>query len=250
MNTIALMYHGIFSAHHSVSNMPAEDLPYAISESTFAEHLSLLNGKPVQLTFDDGDAGWYYSALPLLKEFQRKAIFFVTPELIGTPGYCDWEQLRALVLAGHQVGTHGLTHRFLPDLTEQQCVDELAISKSILEDRLGVKVTTLSFPGGRFGRREVQLAKRAGYQFCFTSEPGRLKTFDIDMLGHDEPNQALIIEPRIAVRADTGNDWLAGLIEGRTTLWGRIYVVHWIKLVLKKLLGNQGYHGLYRLLRS
>lgn len=250
MNTIALMYHGIFSEHHAVSNMPAEDLPYAVSEATFAEHLSLLNDKSVQLTFDDGDAGWYYSALPLLEKFRRKAIFFVTPELIEKPGYCTWEQLRALVLAGHKVGTHGLTHRFLPDLTEQQCIEELVSSKSILEEKLDVNVTTLSFPGGRFGRREVQLAKRAGYQFCFTSEPGRLKVFDIDTPMGGGRNQASILEPRIAIRADTSPDWLVGLIDGRTTLWGRIYVAHWIKLTLKKLLGNQGYHGLYRLLRS
>lgn len=250
MNSIVLMYHGIFSEHHAVANMRPEDIPYAISESTFAEHLALLKNKSVLITFDDGDAGWFYSALPLLNKFEKKAIFFVTPELIGTPGYCSWKQLRALVMAGHKIGTHGLTHRFLPDLTEQECLNELVKSKEILEDRLGAEINTLSFPGGRFGRREIRLAKRAGYTFCFTSEPGRLKRSDFGALSHDKVNQAPILGPRIAIRAATSTDWLSNLIEGRTTLWGRIYLAHWIKLTLKKLLGNQGYHGLYRLIRS
>src|SRR5690606_19498590 len=65
MTSLALMYHGISSARHPLSAMPAEDRPYALDEQAFARHLQCIGSAPVLLTFDDGDAGWFYSVLPL-----------------------------------------------------------------------------------------------------------------------------------------------------------------------------------------
>ncbi len=235
--TLVLMYHGVYGAGHGLEEIPAEDRPYALSAAEFERHIARLSPEQVLITFDDGDLGWSLHAAPLLKQFGCRAVFFVTPALIGKPGYCSWEQIRQLSELGHTIGTHGLTHQFLPDMDEQDCAFELAESKRVLEQQLGITVTSLSFPGGRFGDRELRLARQAGYQQCFTSEPGRA-----DLSG--------FVVPRIAVRADTSLGWLECLLRGDVLHWWRLLLGYHAKRVLKKILGNRGYHELYRFLRG
>lgn len=237
MTPVALMYHGVASAVHPLSAMRAEDRPYAVTADTLARHLSLCSGKPVLVTFDDGDAGWYYSALPSLARANVTALFFVTPALVGTPGYCSWEQLKALADAGHRLGTHGLTHRFLPDLDDDACRRELVESKVLLEQRLGINVDSVSFPGGRYGARELRLARAAGYAHCYSSVPGK----------HDA---RAFCRRRVAIRAQTGDAWLEKLLSGEPRVWLRLRVVYAIKAIVRKLIGNRGYHALYRIARG
>src|SRR5690606_11376279 len=237
MKSVALMYHGISSAQHPLSAMPAEDRPYALDDQSFARHLQCIGTVPVLLTFDDGDAGWYHSALPLLQQAGLRALFFVTPKLVGTPGYCSWEQLRALVEAGHQVGTHGLTHRFLPDLSEVECLEELSASKQEIQSQLGITVDAVSFPGGRYGRRELALARRAGYRQCYSSVPGQL-------------DKQAFCQPRIAIRAQTSEQWLRQLLAGNWRVWLVLRAGYLLKAAAKKVLGNRGYHAVYRIVRG
>lgn len=237
MSRLVLMYHGIHGDQHALDQMPLEDRPYAVSAADFDAHLALLADKPVSITFDDGDAGWALHAASLLARHNLTALFFVTPELIGKPGYCSWDQLKQLVAAGHRLGSHGLTHRFLPDLSEQDCRHELEESRRLIEQHTGAEVTELSFPGGRYGARELRIARELGYQHCHTSEPGR------DQSGAFEV-------PRVAVRATTSSDWLTGLAGNNRKIWWRLLLVNALKRGLKRLLGNQGYHRLYRLLRG
>lgn len=237
MSTIALMYHGIHGDEHPLADIKLEDRPYALSVQLFREHLTVLADKDVVLTFDDGDLGWYLYALPILAEVQRTAIFFVTPELIGTSGYCSWDQLRSLSEHGHQIGTHGLSHAFLPDLDEQQCLHELVHSKSLLEQHTGVAVTALSFPGGRFGARELRLARDAGYQHCYTSVPGHITAQDF-------------CPARVAVRASNSAQWVLQLVNESKSVWWPMLLSYRLKKLLKSLLGNRGYHELYRIIRG
>lgn len=237
MNTVVMMYHAIVGDVHHRDLIAAEDQPYAISKERLAEHLALFSDHSVLITFDDGDAGWYLEALPVLGKFSVKAIFFVTPELIGTPSYCDWNALAALRDAGHEIGAHGLTHQFLPDLDESACRNELVESKHTLERQLNITVRSMSFPGGRYGARELRLAQAAGYERCYTSVPGRMQA------------EAFCC-PRIAVRADSSVVWLNRVVSGDRTLWLRIKLGYGIKMFVKKILGNRGYHALYRFLRG
>ncbi|MBQ0752949.1 MAG: polysaccharide deacetylase family protein [Gammaproteobacteria bacterium] len=237
MNRVVLMYHAIVGDSHHLDSIPQEDHPYAVDTTRLADHLALFSDYKVLITFDDGDAGWYLEALPILEKFSVKALFFVTPRLIGTPGYCDWEGLSALSAAGHEIGAHGLTHQFLPDLDEVTCRNELVESKSIIERRLNTKVRSMSFPGGRYGRRELRLAQAAGYEVCYTSVPGRVQ-------GNE------FCRPRVAVRADSSVLWLARVVSGDRPLWVKMKLSYLIKRIVKSVLGNRGYHELYRFFRG
>lgn len=235
--SLVLMYHGVYGDAHPLSAIKSEDRPYALSREAFADQLAALSGQAVQITFDDGDLGWALYADALLTEHGCHGLFFVTPALIGTPGYCSWDQLRTLVQHGHRIGTHGLTHSFLPDLDDAACAAELVESKRQVEAELGIEVTTLSFPGGRYGARELRLARDAGYYQCYTSEPGRASAGRFTV-------------PRIAVRTDTSLGWLQKMVDGHWLSWWKLTLVHQLKRWLKKILGNRGYHELYRVLRG
>ena len=49
---------------------------------------------------------------------------------------------------------------------------ELFLSKSILEEKLGEEVNSIAWPWGIYDEELVEIAKRVGYEFCFTTERG------------------------------------------------------------------------------
>jgi len=49
---------------------------------------------------------------------------------------------------------------------------ELSLSKSILEEKLGKEVNAIAWPWGIYDGELVEIAKRVGYRFCFTTERG------------------------------------------------------------------------------
>ena len=49
---------------------------------------------------------------------------------------------------------------------------ELSLSKSILEEKLGKEVSAVAWPWGIYDGELVEIAKRIGYRFCFTTERG------------------------------------------------------------------------------
>ena len=88
------------------------------------------------------------STFPILTELGLRATFFVVPTLVDTPGYVTWAQLREMVAAGMEIGSHSLTHPFVNALDRAGLEREFGESKRILESRLGVPVRSASLPRG------------------------------------------------------------------------------------------------------
>ncbi|RMF63214.1 MAG: polysaccharide deacetylase family protein [Calditrichaeota bacterium] len=160
--------------------------------SLFASHQST-RGPAVVLTFDDADRSVYEYAFPILREYGFTATLFVITRFVGRANswdhnllgnkstHCTWSEIREMAEAGWEVGSHTVTHRALPSLTPAQLWFELAYSRVVLENTLGRPVTVLSYPFGKYDRRVIAAAKRAGYRaactlgypsdagdFCFT----------------------------------------------------------------------------------
>jgi len=72
---------------------------------------------------------------------------------------------------GMVVGSHGLTHRILTDLKEEDLEREFMESKGRLESALTINVDTVSIPRGFVNDHIVRVAQEAGYEHIFTSEP-------------------------------------------------------------------------------
>ncbi|MEH6649127.1 MAG: polysaccharide deacetylase family protein [Motiliproteus sp.] len=141
--------------------------------------------KPIILTFDDGYEDNHRNLLPLLQEFDFKAVVYaladeqLTRNEWDIPGgeppaaLMNYEQLKACHNSGRiEVGSHGLSHAHLPGLTQNQLGIELEQSKLRLESLLGTEVVSFAYPYGDYGDREVECARAAGYLFAIATVSG------------------------------------------------------------------------------
>ncbi|MBF0593820.1 MAG: polysaccharide deacetylase family protein [Candidatus Omnitrophica bacterium] len=141
--------------------------------------------KSVLITFDDGLLDNYTAAYPILKQYGFSAVMFIPVADVGTaPGRWDvpqmsWEQLKEMAAHGIAIGSHTITHAYLPDMGMDAARREIADSKSILENKLGCRVDYLAYPTGGFSKAIKDLAAKAGYKAAFTTNRGH------DRMNHD-----------------------------------------------------------------
>ena len=129
--------------------------------------------KPILLSFDDGHRSNAELALPELRQRGQKAILFVTAGRVGTDAWLTWAQLRALLDAGMEVGSHTLTHRSPSTLSRDALRHELAESKRVLEEELGRAVDFVASPTGYDSRHFGPLAREVGYRAALQGVIGR-----------------------------------------------------------------------------
>jgi peptidoglycan/xylan/chitin deacetylase (PgdA/CDA1 family) len=155
-------------------------------------------GARAVLTFDDGYAGVLTRALPLLAARGFSATVFVVSGRLG--GTNDWDGetpgdallsadgVRALAASGIEIGSHGATHRALPELSDAELVAEVAGSKAALEAVVGAPVVSFCYPYGAFDDRSVAAVRAAGYRAATVirggivadlSDPFRLKRVSV-----------------------------------------------------------------------
>jgi peptidoglycan/xylan/chitin deacetylase (PgdA/CDA1 family) len=166
-------------AYHEIVS---DDCPYlySVTAGAMEQHLHLLsslapasgrNGDPL-VTFDDGHISQFDHGLPLLERFSLKGAFFITPQWTDArSAYMTWGQLKEIKDRGHQVQSHGWSHRFLTQCTKEELKTELDRSKEVLEDRLGVEVDALAVPFGAWNRQVLDMSAEAGYKRVYVSEP-------------------------------------------------------------------------------
>ncbi len=141
--------------------------------------VSHLNPNKAQLaiTFDDGYQSVYRTAFPILQPRGILATVFPVVDFInranswdyqlGRPTYhLSWDELRELVQAGWEVGSHGLTHRRLAQLPLSEIQKEVRESKQRLEDKLGCRVTSFCPPFGSCSAALLEEVFAAGYERC------------------------------------------------------------------------------------
>lgn len=128
--------------------------------------------KTVVVTFDDGCAGNFIYAFPVLKRFNLIATFFVIVGRVGSSHMLDWEQLVEMSQSGMSIQSHGMTHTPLASLSKGEIRYELLKSKEIIEDKIGQEVKFLSVPHGSIDFRCKEIAKEIGYQGICTSKIG------------------------------------------------------------------------------
>jgi peptidoglycan/xylan/chitin deacetylase (PgdA/CDA1 family) len=166
-NCRALMYHSVGS--HIQDDTGAQ--LYTVSVERFREQMGLVKASSAIITFDDGFVDNYTIAYPILKELGLKAHFFVITSKIDSPGYMSWKQIKELLREGMTIGSHGVSHKILADLSDAELHYELGESKRILELNLGKKVEYFSIPKGHYSKKVINTIKEIGYKGVFTSSP-------------------------------------------------------------------------------
>jgi peptidoglycan/xylan/chitin deacetylase (PgdA/CDA1 family) len=142
----------------------------------------------VAITFDDGYLDNYEYAFPLLCERGLTSTFFVTAgllekdaEVLGRlarlrAGDADairpmeWDHARAMQAGHMEIGAHTYSHPNLARLVRAAAREELARSKTIIEQRLGQPVRSVAYPFGKprrhFTAETVSLVEELGYQYA------------------------------------------------------------------------------------
>lgn len=140
--------------------------------------------RPIVLTFDDGFSNVLRHGAPLLATNKFRAIEFLVADLIGKTN--EWEQregetaeplmdatqVREWLAAGHEIGSHTLTHPHLPQLSAAAAREEISASKKKLEDIFGRPVHHFCYPFGDWNESVRDLVMEAGYRTACTTMAG------------------------------------------------------------------------------
>lgn len=132
------------------------------------------------ITIDDGYKSAYTIAWPILRRHGYPFTMFIYTDYVkGGPQAggesISWEQLAEMRDAGVDIQSHTISHRMLraersfaqPADYEAWLWRELAGSKAILEQRLGIKVVALAVPVGSSSSRIREMSAKAGYEAVF-----------------------------------------------------------------------------------
>lgn len=134
-------------------------------------------GEPVAkyaaLSFDDGYKNNYRVVLPLLQKYDAKATFFVINKDIGDPIHMDEGEIKALIAAGMELGSHSYSHNPLADIDPQYLVWETDTSRYWLKKKFdGYIVRSLSYPNGSYNQEVIEVARRWGFYRAVTGHLG------------------------------------------------------------------------------
>lgn len=250
MNGIpVLMYHALEDETHPAGAKDAGEQLYVLHVKQFREQMEYLHRegyrtflleelhlldvwpeKSVVLTFDDGHESNYTLALPVLQEYGFKAVFFITTGWVGTPHYMTEEQIMRLHQAGMGIGSHGVTHNFLVDLSNQQILQELMESREQLSDIIKQQVISFSAPGGRIDERVASIAREYLYTFISTSRPS-----------YFEQSGSFLDIPRYALRHNESIVFFRNLVCREPSILRRIVFKNHALSALKSICGNHIY---------
>jgi peptidoglycan/xylan/chitin deacetylase (PgdA/CDA1 family) len=149
---------------------------------TFSDLHSYLNGqlglpsRPVILTFDDGYADFYTTALPVLRAHDFSAVAYVVSGFVGRPGYMTAAQVLEADRSGIEIGAHTVDHADLAKQSPDGLRYQLTASKASLEQLLGHPVLSLCYPSGKFNPTVATAAENAGYRDATTTRWGSFRT--------------------------------------------------------------------------
>jgi peptidoglycan/xylan/chitin deacetylase (PgdA/CDA1 family) len=218
------MYHRIVSDEQPVDD--ADERPWSVTLDDFVwqmdrirqtgrvgvsmreVHTALTSGgvvpaEWVAITFDDGNASDHAHASPVLSARGFRATFFVCGNRIDSGGGLSPAMIRHLVATGMHIGSHAMTHRFLPSLTANEERGELLESRRALEAIVEGTVDHFAPPGGRWSARTARTLRDLSYRAVSTS-----------VFGYNGSNRPRFAYRRIPIVRATTRDHFDTILRG------------------------------------
>ena len=131
-----------------------------------------LPSKPVILTFDDGYADFFTTALPILIGHDFRAEEYVVSSFVGQPGYMTAAQVREADRSGIEIGSHTVSHANLAASSTGASWAQITQSKAFLEQLIGHPIVSFCYPSGKFSSAVASQVAAAGYHDATTTRFG------------------------------------------------------------------------------
>jgi peptidoglycan/xylan/chitin deacetylase (PgdA/CDA1 family) len=159
-----------------------------------------IGGRYFCLTFDDGFKSGFTNAVPVLRDLEIPASFFVPTKYIGLEldddwgelasfyaqswfwyqgffEFLNWDECRQIAAAGFTLGSHSHSHTRLTELEPAEAEHELLRSKQEIELKLNVSCRHFCCPYGKLNRDfdptiHPVMAQKLGYASFLTTEGG------------------------------------------------------------------------------
>jgi peptidoglycan/xylan/chitin deacetylase (PgdA/CDA1 family) len=142
-------------------------------EANWTTGAKLPAGKPFVITFDNGYYSQYSAALPELKRLHWVAD--ENMQLTGLPpsqGGLTNPEIQAMVNAGWELDTQGISHADLVELSSSDLHDQIYHGRHTIQQRFHVPVNWFCYPSGQYDTTVIDTVKGAGYKGSTTVVPG------------------------------------------------------------------------------
>src|SRR5262245_57605715 len=114
----------------------------------------------VSITMDDGYANQWRVMAPMMEKRGFRGTFFVVTDWLDAEE--QWPRWRAVAAHGHEIGSHGVTHRPLTALSDRMIADELQRSRAEIQAALGpAQGLSFAFPRSAANARLAALVQAA-----------------------------------------------------------------------------------------
>jgi peptidoglycan/xylan/chitin deacetylase (PgdA/CDA1 family) len=190
----------ILEYHRVAVDGPERLRPWRIDPALFAAHMRYVassgmhvvtpsqwfkvspEGASIAITFDDAYDDFDGAAWPVLDRLGLSVEVYVPTAFVGGRSVWDgvqdaaplmsWNRIRALRDAGVSFNSHAHAHTRLGQLPQHELVDELRVSREMLQQELATAVDTIAYPYGLHDERVLEAARACGYEFGLTVEMG------------------------------------------------------------------------------
>ena len=126
-----------------------------------------LPSRPMMLTFDDTDEDQYVNALPELKKYGFKGVFFIMTVSLGRPHYMSKDQVKELSDAGHVIGSHTWDHKSVKKYVAADWPVQIDKPTRQLEAITGKPIKYFAYPFGLWNKEAIPGLKQRGFKAAF-----------------------------------------------------------------------------------
>lgn len=142
----------------------------------------VIDKKYVVLTFDDGCEKFYDITFPILDEFKFPSNIYPIAGFLGKYAIIKGKEYshlkilsRSMLLElsqlGVEIGAHSMNHFKLTQIDNKEAFNQVKESKDILEQILGNKIDSFSYPHGDFNNDVIEIVSQAGFNNSVTCIP-------------------------------------------------------------------------------
>ena len=183
--------------YHSITTYTADPYLVTVSPQRFEEQMRWLRRRGLRgvsirellsarqagggrslvgLTFDDGYADFAEQVVPILRRYGFTGTVFAIAGRLGLDNSWDIkgprkplmtaDQLREVAGAGMEIGSHGMNHVSLTEVTSaEDLAEEVDRSRQLLGELTGEEVAGFCYPYGHINEQAVQRVRAAGYGY-------------------------------------------------------------------------------------